>query len=396
MLVFNASAINVSVHTLTANVTANVTTASVVEAWPSPILVNSVLLLAVVAGSFLYISPIRSVMQAQREQMSLKELASWLLPTYCMFAQSYLWSCYGFYAGSLGIARFNGLGAGVCLLYIGLVAKCIQPRETLQPLILLAIIAIVVFSIGVVAFAQDASHVFAYTATFFNLGMVFAPLREAACVVQTGSHEQFPMAITIACFLQSLFWAQYSVLIHDHFYFIPNFIGTVVCGAELMIVYWFVGLSGGYAAKSNRGLEGLQAGEDRPLMPRTRGKTGASNCSNLMSFLSGGSRKQRACSEFGLPDFFQCSQKRPNTAQRLETWSQAKAHEMPNPELSRKSPFSEWSQADNMGSIDSTENFDEPELEPQNMNENPTQDTFLNGGFYRSFEGSRSGLDCIL
>lgn len=423
----NVSAPNVTataIANMTATAIASVTSAPVVEAWPPPFMLNFVLLLAVVAGCFLFVSPMESVLQAQREQLSLKELASWFVPTYFIFAQSFLWACYGFLTGGLAIARFNAFGAFMCLAYFGLISNKAQPKETLQPLILLAILCIVVFSVGVMALARDPSLAFAFSATLFNLGMIIAPIREAVFVVQTGSCGQFPMAITIASLLQSLFWAQYSMLVHDRLYLIPNLIGTVVCGAELFVVYWIVGLPGGVILQGGNSLEGLEESEHQPLMPRSRGKAGMSNCSNLLSFLSGStSRERRTAPGFGPYGNAWWSKglygnaapvkhpQQPGAARRLETWGTAKAHSLlsslqkaavpedTGPEFPHKSPFSALAKAEDVQADDIdafSESFDEPEFEPEDTNEMQSQDTFLNGGTYRPFGGSKSGLDCIL
>lgn len=245
---------------------------------------QSIFILAMLANSFLYISPLGMVIKALREQLYMKDLTAWWAPTYLIFAQSYLWSCYGYCTGLTDLARFNAVGSILCMIYLGTVAKSVQPREIVEPLVLISVIVLVVFSLGVLTISSDCSLSFARAATLFNIGMILAPMRDAAGVIQTGSLDQFPLAITVSSFFSSLLWARYAMLVHDRYYIIPNMFGAVFCGAELIVIYWTIRCGGcGFERKPCET-------EHQPLMPRTRGKTKMSDCRSLFSFLGYGDR----------------------------------------------------------------------------------------------------------
>lgn len=293
---------NVSGNASGMNASSNVTSLHALpEDWASPFMLHCVLALAILANSFLYISPLSSAMRAFREQVEMKSLASWLAPTYLIFAQSYLWACYGYSTGLYDLARFNGFGAIICMSYLGLIAAYARPREVAQPLIVVSIFAMLLFSLGVLATSSSAAsrcRTFGYSAAVFNLGMIFAPLPDAIRVVRTGALEEFPILITVASFFSSLLWAQYAVLVHDNLYLIPNFIGANFCAVELVMVYWMVW--GGGASRG--GAENFLDVENQPLMPRARGKkTSLSSCSNFVSYLTGGSRSQRRAGDRSMP-----------------------------------------------------------------------------------------------
>merc|ERR1740117_1191568 len=113
------------------------------------------------------------------------------------------------------------------------------------------------------------SHAFGYSAGAFNLALIFSPLPEFVRVLQTGALEEFPLGITLASFASSALWAQYSILVHDSLYLIPNMIGAIVCAAELLAIYWTVWGAAGSGGGCAQSL--LLDVENRPLMPRVRG-----------------------------------------------------------------------------------------------------------------------------
>jgi len=263
--------------------------------WPSPFLPHAVLVTAVVANCFLYISPLRLGMRALREnvkayacvetrEVDVKAFASWLMPAYVLFAQNFLWATYGYSTGLSDLARVNTFGALVCMSYFGLIASSAQPRGVAQAVVLLSLMAIVTFSVGVLAMSSSLSarsHAFAYTAMLFNIGMLLAPSPDIVSAVRTGAWQEVPVAMTVASFFSSLLWVLYAVLIHDHLFLVANVVGVVICGAELLVIYWIAccgGASGGAQSL-------LREVEGQPLMPRARGNDGRSSCSDVFGLI---------------------------------------------------------------------------------------------------------------
>lgn len=254
------------------NVVANGTHDLVASLAPDHPLQHITLLLAVGASLFLYLSPLRVALQTVRQGMGLKEVGGWIIPTYFIFGQSYLWSCYGYSAGLTDLGRCNGLGAGLCMASIGLVAMHAYPRALVQPLLGLSIFVLVAFSVGVhisCSSVLQKTQVFALAATIFNILMFVAPLPQVMAIVRDGTFERFPWTITIASFFSSLLWAQYSTLVNDRLYLVTNILGMLVCGVELLVVAWAI---------QNQSSKYRLGGDSQPLMPRLRSRTTMSTC----------------------------------------------------------------------------------------------------------------------
>jgi len=107
-------------------------------------------------------------------------------------------------------------------------------------------------------------------------------------IVRDGVFERFPWTITVASFLSSLLWAQYSAIVHDRLYLVPNLLGVLVCGAELIVAAW--------AVQSQSGRYRL-GGDNQPLMPRRRSKTSMSNCYGNAEVFQGRSHVQLSKSD---------------------------------------------------------------------------------------------------
>jgi hypothetical protein len=320
-----------------------------------------------------------------------------------IFAQNYLWGCYGFHVGSLGIARLNSMGALICLTSFVIVAKCVQPREVIQPIMLMAVLMIVVLSIGVSSICHDACRILAFSSTLASIGAILVTSGEFVRAVQYRSWEQLPITMIVANFFQSLLSAQYAVLIHDSFYLFPSAIGMMVFGAQLLVVYSLGGVSRSIVLVSKG------EGEEAPLMPRKRGKSAMSNCSSFLSLFSGrqacyGAAGSRKDCEFGLPDhraFADDISNQTFASRNLDAWpSAAKSRtctDIASSQTVQKSPFSPFDEDEYTDNA--SKNFNEPEFEPQDSEDIADQEkTTSNGEDRREYHrfGSSRGIDCIL
>merc|ERR1719253_1540983 len=254
--------------------------------------------------------------------------------------------------------------------------------------------------------------IFGLFAGLFNLGVSLAPLPDAIRVAQTGALEDFPLAITLASFFSSLFWAQYSVLIDDGFYLAPNLIGALVGAVELILIYWVM-YGGGVP-----GAQSLLESGSQPLMPRARGQKFGGKCSNILNIfgLSAASLASKCCQsthevssrkggEFGLDDV----KARLYDKTRFGTFAQAApnsgARSGAESGCSRKSPFSPF---------DNTEGAESPQHWRHNRSaaDEPRDEfAFIDGQTYRPYSGAAlggpgratylnlgisGGIDCIL
>lgn len=364
----------------------------------------SVLLMAIVANGFLYISPLNIVMRVAREQMHLKDITNWLVPTYLMFAQTYLWMCYGMCTGLSSVVHFNICGAVMSASYLVVISRCAQPRRTGQQVITSAIIAVLLFSVGVfIAYSGEArSRALGNAATVFNVGMILAPLVDAARVLQTRVLDKFPLTIVLACFFSSVLWAQYAFLMHDQMILIPNLLGAVICGLELSAIYCVAWADG------SSGAQGLLLDvDDQPLMPRQRGK---SPCANFFGFLSAGqrvSKPRRSSQASGDPRVTsQLRNKLRDHFHPYSTFHEASTKTTINwndqgiPTAITKSPFSSFGNAGE-SDVEDLEAFavsrEEPTFEPQASGSGERFAPVSFGqGMGASYSVAQRAADCIL
>jgi hypothetical protein len=328
-----------------------------------------------------------------------------------VFAQNYLWACYGFCISSLGIARLNSMSALICLTSFGIVAKCVQPRELVQQIMLMAVLMIVVFSIGVTTISYDASRIFAYSATLASVGAIIVSSGEFVRAMQHRSWDQLSITMIVANFIQSFLSAKYSVLIHDSFYLFPNAIGTMVFGAQLLVVYWLGGVSKSVVLVSKG------ENEEAPLMPRKRGKSSMSNCNSFLSLFSGrqacyGAADSRKDCEFGLPTHCAFADDISNqtfASRNLDAWPSGErgrtCADIAASQVVKKSPFSPFDEDEHMDNasksswVQQYKSTQEAELEPQYSEDMADQENAISNGEDRSEYhrfGSSQGIDCIL
>merc|ERR1719387_887651 len=81
-------------------------------------------------------------------------------------------------------------------------------------------------------------QIFSWTATFFACMLNIAPMCQSLEVIRTKSLEGFPVALTVAGFISSGIWSEYSLAIHDYGYLLPNLLGVIMNGIQIGIVCW--------------------------------------------------------------------------------------------------------------------------------------------------------------
>merc|ERR1719217_775323 len=99
---------------------------------------------------------------------------------------------------------------------------------------------LIVVSFGVMASFEPVRRlqIFSHAATFFAILLNVAPMVQIAEVVRTKSTDGFPVALTVAGFISSALWSEYSLLIHDTAYLMPNLLGVIMNGVQLGAVCW--------------------------------------------------------------------------------------------------------------------------------------------------------------
>mmetsp|Transcript_52717 Transcript_52717/g.123278 ORF Transcript_52717/g.123278 Transcript_52717/m.123278 type:complete len:384 (-) Transcript_52717:73-1224(-) len=239
-----------------------------IPACNEPTLVNIVLLLAITANALLILAPYRSALRAANIELTMAELVGLLTPTFALFAQSYLWACYGYVTNQPHIQHFNAWGAGMCLLYLGIIARGSGKLPVLRSLLVLCVSAVIMFSLSVFmapATVLDRRRVFSYAAITFSILQSLAPMNHAMEAVQQRTADHFPFLLTISSGWTSLLWAQYAAMVHDDIYFLANAVGVALSILELTLAGWVTLLS------SETSTPQFNADVDQqPLMPMWR------------------------------------------------------------------------------------------------------------------------------
>jgi len=394
-----------------------------------PLMLHLVLGMAVMVNIFLYFLPLSSTLQALREQGHMKEmrLSMRLAPIYLMFAQSYLWACYGHCVGLSDLAQFNGLGAIACVMHLAIVARSPQARDLVRPCILLSIVAVLFFPVCIMMSAPSTlarNRAFGYWATIFNLGMIGAPLRTAAKALHSGLLGSFPVFTVMASFMSSLLWAHYAFLVHDQILLVPSMVGVGVCAGELLLVY--ASIWGGSGHSSAQRL--LFEVESQPLMPRAHKRTGMSNCSSFFQSLVHGPQVLKPGAQ--RPAGYSGERINPPNVKKMlharveevaKMWEKApfgsaqSENPSPTPLIERstfsvvsqpagtKSPFSAFGRAQSAEDADSGEEQEVPSKDLTCVDGDlyrPCGAAVLGSGFLAGRgmrnSGDRGGIDCIL
>mmetsp|Transcript_75904 Transcript_75904/g.180401 ORF Transcript_75904/g.180401 Transcript_75904/m.180401 type:complete len:374 (-) Transcript_75904:161-1282(-) len=245
--------------------------------WREWELVNVVLLLAITANALLILAPYQSAIRAANINLAMAELVGLLMPTFALFAQSYLWACYGFTTSQPHIQHFNAWGAGMCLIYLGIIARGSGMLPVLRTLLGLCVSVVVVFSISVGMAPDpvlDRRRVFSYAAMTFSILQSLAPMNQAVEALQMRSAASFPFLLTISSGWTSLLWAQYASMVHDNIYFLANAVGVGLSILELALAGWAMLLSSdedsGASTLSAKRQFQLEMDYQQPLMPMWR------------------------------------------------------------------------------------------------------------------------------
>eukprot|EP00746_Dinoflagellata_sp_MGD_P124484 gnl/MRDRNA2_/MRDRNA2_59085_c0_seq2.p1 gnl/MRDRNA2_/MRDRNA2_59085_c0~~gnl/MRDRNA2_/MRDRNA2_59085_c0_seq2.p1 ORF type:complete len:346 (+),score=48.05 gnl/MRDRNA2_/MRDRNA2_59085_c0_seq2:105-1040(+) len=198
--------------------------------------------LGVCASCCCIFSPMGSMFKIMRYSASGKELMGLLIPYSLYFAQCFLWSFYGILTDHLAIAQINVLGTIMCLMYLCIMANYAQlkDRVVLRPMVCLCVSLLFFLTMSsIVWFDQKRRLVlFSYSATFFAACLNIAPMVQSFDVIRTKSLEGFPVALTVAGFISSCIWSEYSLAIKDYGYLLPNLLGVCLNGIQIAIVFW--------------------------------------------------------------------------------------------------------------------------------------------------------------
>eukprot|EP00746_Dinoflagellata_sp_MGD_P006237 gnl/MRDRNA2_/MRDRNA2_112134_c0_seq1.p1 gnl/MRDRNA2_/MRDRNA2_112134_c0~~gnl/MRDRNA2_/MRDRNA2_112134_c0_seq1.p1 ORF type:complete len:310 (+),score=38.40 gnl/MRDRNA2_/MRDRNA2_112134_c0_seq1:156-1085(+) len=198
--------------------------------------------IALCASCFTIFSPMGSMFSIMRYGASGKEIMGLLVPYFMLFAQCYLWSWYGILLSNPSITRVNVLGTSMCLMYLLIMVNYASPkdRRVLQPMVALMVVMVVIASLTIASgFHMDRrKEMFSNVATLFAILLNVSPMVQIIEVVKTKNLEGFPVALTVAGFISSSLWSEYSIMIHAIPYLIPNLLAVVMNGMQIVVICW--------------------------------------------------------------------------------------------------------------------------------------------------------------
>jgi len=171
-----------------------------------------------------------------------KEIMGLLVPYFMLFSQYYLWAWYGILLNNKNITRINVLGTSICCMYLLIMVNYASPKDrmVLRPMVSLAVVMLVIasFMIANGFHTHRREEVFSNAATLFAILLNVSPMVQIFEIVKTKSTEGFPVALTVAGFISSSLWSEYSIMIHAIPYLIPNLLGVVMNGIQIVVVCW--------------------------------------------------------------------------------------------------------------------------------------------------------------
>jgi len=198
--------------------------------------------LGVFASCCCILSPMGSMYKIMRYGASGKELMGLLIPYSLYYSSCFLWSFYGILTDHIAIAQINVLGTTMCLMYLTIMANYAQnkDRAVLRPMVCLGVTTLTLIAMTVIISCDQKSklRLFSGSATTFASLLNIAPMVQSMEVIRTKSLEGFPVALTVAGFISSGVWSEYSLAIHDYGYLLPNLLGVVMNGMQICIVCW--------------------------------------------------------------------------------------------------------------------------------------------------------------
>lgn len=204
--------------------------------------VETIVQIALCASCFTIFSPMGSMFKIMRYGASGKEIMGLLVPYFMLFAQCYLWSWYGILLNNQSITRVNVLGTSMCLMYLVIMVSCAAPKDrvVLRSMVTLMVVMVVIASLMIASgFHMDKrKEMFSNVATFFAILLNVAPMTQMLEVVKTKNLDGYPVALTVAGFISSSLWSEYSIMIHAIPYLIPNLLSVIMNGIQIVVICW--------------------------------------------------------------------------------------------------------------------------------------------------------------
>eukprot|EP00933_Yihiella_yeosuensis_P040313 TRINITY_DN3458_c0_g1_i2.p1 TRINITY_DN3458_c0_g1~~TRINITY_DN3458_c0_g1_i2.p1 ORF type:complete len:362 (-),score=45.73 TRINITY_DN3458_c0_g1_i2:99-1184(-) len=232
-----------------------------VDAMPTSSFANTVLVLAICSSCVFVLAPLRFSFQTSNTEQSTQAITR-LIPLMAIFSQCYFWTCYGCIVESHDIARFNALGASLCLAYLFVISRGSKLLVAARPYMMSLVGLIVAISLCIIKLpisSLSKAQVYAYSAMVFSFLQVLPLLVQAMEMLRSRTTpSSSSLTVNMSSFVSNLLWAEYSLLVNDHLYFLSNMLNATVGGCALAF-----GLVAIFLFR-----DGNAAFEGSPLMPR--------------------------------------------------------------------------------------------------------------------------------
>lgn len=147
---------------------------------------------------------------------------------------------YGYLTAHRDIFHINLLAVFTSTFYVGVFAfydADAVNRFTTVLVVTTVVVAALVCDTNI-SDAKLKIEIFAFSATTLSIILCASPTPQIVTVIRSKSLEGYPTALTVAGFISSCLWAQCSILMHSLPYLVPNLVGVLFNGAQLVVVIW--------------------------------------------------------------------------------------------------------------------------------------------------------------
>eukprot|EP01111_Echinosteliopsis_oligospora_P009464 TRINITY_DN2779_c0_g2_i1.p1 TRINITY_DN2779_c0_g2~~TRINITY_DN2779_c0_g2_i1.p1 ORF type:complete len:306 (+),score=87.52 TRINITY_DN2779_c0_g2_i1:230-1147(+) len=169
-----------------------------------------------------------------------------ILPILMLHTNCVLWTAYGFILGAYALIPINILGVLVTTFYCFLFYSVSSPKQRKQlEIILFVNDTIAMCWIGFVTYALPPLNVkqvvpLGVVANIYNIAFYAAPLTTIYSILLEKSTASLSFPLTIMSFACAVFWGCFGIGHGDPFVYIPNGLGVLFSGIQIILfaVFW--------------------------------------------------------------------------------------------------------------------------------------------------------------
>ncbi|XP_035792669.1 sugar transporter SWEET1-like [Anopheles albimanus] len=153
------------------------------------------------------------------------------------FLSCFMWLKYGVLTEESTLILVNFIGSALFLTYtVIFFLFCVNKREVVRQIMVVS--CVILSATLYTTFSADTERsvrVIGLLCCFLAVIFFASPLSTLAHVIRTQNTDSLPFPIIVASFFVCLLWTGYGVLINDLYVQIPNLLGGILAGIQLML-----------------------------------------------------------------------------------------------------------------------------------------------------------------